>query len=63
MIEKSFGDISMEHAVTQVFYLTQLHIGSTQKTRLPVTTGYADKICKNLDFVPTGKVENKLFFL
>ena len=63
LIEKSFGDISMEHAVTQVFYLTQLHIGSTQKTRLPVTTGYADKICKNLDFVPTGKVENKLFFL
>jgi argonaute-like protein implicated in RNA metabolism and viral defense len=63
VIEKSCGDISMEDAVTQVLYLTQLHVGSTNKLRLPITTGYADKICKNLDYVPTGQVENKLFFL
>lgn len=63
LIEKACGDISIENAVTQVLYLTQLHVGSTQKTRLPITTGYADKICKNLDYVPTGQVENKLFFL
>ncbi len=63
LIEKSCGDISMVDAVTQVLYLTQLHVGSTNKLRLPVTTGYADKICKNLDYVPAGQVENKLFFL
>ena len=46
IIEKNCGDISMKDAVTQVLYLTQLHVGSTQKPRLPITTGYADKICK-----------------
>ena len=63
LIEKSCGNISMVNAVTQILYLTQLHVGSTNKLRLPITTGYADKICKNLDYVPTGQVENKLFFL
>lgn len=63
IIEKSCGDITMTDAVTQVLYLTQLHVGSTNKPRLPITTGYADRICKNLDYVPTGQVENKLFFL
>lgn len=63
LIEKNYGDISMEDAVAQILYLTQLHVGSTQKPRLPVTTDYADKICKNLEYVPTGQVENKLFFL
>ena len=63
IIEKSCGEISMIDAVAQVLYLTQLHVGSTNKMRLPVTTGYADKICKNLDYIPTGQVENKLFFL
>ena len=63
VIEKNCGDVSIEDAITQVFYLTQLHLGSTQKTRLPITTYYADKICKNLDFVPSGQLENKLFFL
>lgn len=63
IIEKSCGDVSMKAAVAQVLYLSQLHVGSTNKMRLPITTGYADKICKNLDYVPTGQVENKLFFL
>ena len=63
LIEKSCGNISMVNAVTQILYLTQLHVGSTNKLRLPITTGYADKICKNLDYVPTGQVEDKLFFL
>lgn len=63
IIEKNCGDVQMRDAIIQVLYLAQLHVGSTQKPRLPVTTGYADKICKNLDYVPTGQVENKLFFL
>lgn len=62
LIEKSCGNISMVNAVTQILYLTQLHVGSMNKMRLPITTGYADKICKNLDYVPTGQVENKLSF-
>ena len=62
-IEKKCGDTSMTDIIRQVLYLTQLHVGSTQKMRLPVTTGYADKICKNREFVPEGRVDNKLFFL
>lgn len=63
LIEKKCGDVSMVHIIKQILYLTQLHVGSTQKMRLPITTGYADKICKNREFVPEGKVDNKLFFL
>jgi len=63
LIEKKYGDVSMIHIIRQILYLTQLHVGSTQKMRLPITTGYADKICKNREFVPEGRVENKLFFL
>lgn len=63
LVEKKCGDVSMAHILTQILYLSQLHVGSTHKMRLPVTTGYADKICKNRDFVPEGKMDDKLFFL
>lgn len=63
LVEKKCGDVKMSDILTQILYLSQLHVGSIQKTRLPITTGYADKICKNRDFVPEGKVDNKLFFL
>ena len=63
LVEKKCGEVKMSDILTQILYLTQLHVGSIQKTRLPITTGYADKICKNRDFVPEGKVDNKLFFL
>ena len=63
LIEKKCGDIKMSDIITQILCLSQLHVGSIQKTRLPITTEYADKICKNKDFVPEGKVNNKLFFL
>ena len=63
LIEKKFGDTSMANILRQVMYLSQLHVGSTNKTRLPITTGYADKICKNRQFIPEGKISNKLFFL
>lgn len=29
----------------------------------PITTGYVDKICKNKDYVPEGKIDDRLFFL
>lgn len=63
LVEKSYGSIKMPEALTQIMYLSQLHVGSTKKMRLPVTTGYADKICKNIDYVPQGRLEGKLFFL
>lgn len=63
LIEKKCGNISMGDILRQILNLTQLHVGPTQKMRLPITTGYADKICKNREFVPEGKVNNKLFFL
>ena len=53
----------MGDVLKQVLYLSQLHVGSTQKMRLPITTGYADKICKNREFVPEGKMNQRLFFL
>lgn len=45
-IEKKCGNVSMVNFVRQILYLTQLHVGSTNKMKLPITTGYADKICK-----------------
>ena len=61
LIEKKCGNISMGDVLKQVLYLSQLHVGSTQKMRLPITTGYADKICKNREFVPEGKMNQRLF--
>ena len=63
LIEKKAGSAKMVDILKQVLYLTQLHVGSTQKMRLPITTGYADKICKHREHVPEGKVNDKLFFL
>lgn len=63
LIEKKSGSLSMAKILTQIMYLSQLHVGSTHKMRLPITTGYADKICKNRDFVPDGKMDDRLFFL
>ena len=63
LIEKKCGNISMAHILTQILYLSQLHVGSTHKIRLPITIGYADKICKNRDFVPEGTMDDRLFFL
>lgn len=63
LVEKKCGNISMAHILTQVLYLSQLHVGSIHKLRLPITTGYADKICKNRDYVPEGKMDDRLFFL
>lgn len=63
LIEKKCGNLSMPNILTQILYLSQLHVGSTHKLRLPITTGYADKICKNKDYVPEGKMDDRLFFL
>lgn len=63
LIEKKCGDVSMATILTQILYLSQLHVGSTHQMRLPITTGYADKICKSRDSVPEGRMDDRLFFL
>ncbi len=63
LIEKKCGNISIQNILRQILYLSQLHVGSTNKMKLPITTGYADKICKNREFVPEGRMDNRLFFL
>lgn len=49
--------------LNQIYALSQIHIGSTKSMGLPITTGYADKICKAIEFIPQGKLSDKLFFL
>ena len=62
-IKKQVGNLSMDIIVRQILTLSCMHFGATKKSRLPVTTFYADKICKNIDYVPEGKFGNRLFFL
>lgn len=62
-IKKQIGNLPMETIVQQILALSCMHFGATKKSRLPVTTFYADKICKNIDYVPEGKFGNRLFFL
>lgn len=57
------GNLSMYDIALQVYVLSQIHIGSTMNGRLPITTLYADKICKKHKFIPSGEVSNKLYFL
>jgi argonaute-like protein implicated in RNA metabolism and viral defense len=58
-----YGNLSTEDIAKQVYVLSQIHVGSTLNGRLPITTLYADKICKKHKFIPSGKVSNNLYFL
>ena len=62
-IKKQVGNLQMKIVVQQILALSCMHFGATKKSRLPVTTYYADKICKNIDYIPEGKFGNNLFFL
>ncbi len=62
-IKKQVGNLSMDIILQQILALSCMHFGATKKPRLPVTTFYADKICKNIDYVPEGQFGNRLFFL
>ena len=57
------GQLSMESIVRQIYVLSEMHIGSMRTSRLPLTTLYADKICKHHDHVPHDTLSNKLFFI
>lgn len=62
-IKKQVGTLPMETYLQQILALSCMHFGATKKSRLPVTTYYADKICKNIDYVSEGNFGNRLFFL
>ena len=57
------GNLSMETIARQVYILSEMHIGSMRTSRLPLTTLYADKICKHHDHVPHNILTNQLYFL
>ena len=57
------GELPMEHIVRQIYVLSEMHVGSMRTSRLPLTTLYADKICKHHDHVPHDTLSNKLFFI
>lgn len=57
------GSLPMESIVRQIYVLSEMHVGSMRTSRLPLTTLYADKICKHHDHVPHDVLSNKLYFL
>lgn len=58
-----YGNLKMEQIVRQVYVLSELHVGSMRTSRLPITTLYADKICKHHNHVVHDTFSNKLYFL
>ena len=57
------GNLSVESITRQIYILSEIHIGSMRTSRLPLTTLYADKICKHHNHVPYDILTNKLYFL
>ena len=58
-----YGDLSMQQIVRQVYVLSEMHVGSMRTSRLPITTLYADKICKHHNYVPHDTLSNQLYFI
>lgn len=63
LLVHKYGDLTMEQISRQVYILSEMHVGSMRTSRLPLTTMYADKICKRHDQVPQNILSNKLYFL
>jgi len=57
------GNLSMKSITRQIYVLSEMHIGSMRTSRLPLTTLYADKICKHHDYIPHNIFTDKLYFL
>lgn len=64
-IRKVFGEQNIDSIVEDVFYLSYMHIGSILKSRLPVTTYYADlsSTFGNRSLLPTNIDSNELHFI
>ncbi|MDE6834541.1 MAG: hypothetical protein K2J39_09915, partial [Ruminococcus sp.] len=50
------GNLPINMIALQIYALSEIHVGSVQSTRLPMTTYYADKICKAGEYIPRGKI-------
>ena len=53
--------MTLETAARQIYYLTKIDAGCPNNVRLPITTFYADKICKALDYMPKDKISLPFF--
>lgn len=63
MLVHKYGNLSIQQIARQVYVLSEMHIGSMRTSRLPITTLYADKICKHHNHVPHDALSNKLYFI
>ncbi|MGN0583449.1 MAG: Piwi domain-containing protein [Oscillospiraceae bacterium] len=63
MLVHRYGNLSIQQIARQVYVLSEMHIGSMRTSRLPITTLYADKICKHHNHVPHDALSDKLYFI
>lgn len=64
-IRHVYGNKSMKDILQDIYYLSYMHVGSTQKTRLPVTIHYADlgSLYSNKGLIPENIDDSSLHFL
>lgn len=64
-IKKVYGKQPMEYIIEDIYKLSFMHIGSIMKSRLPITTHYADlsSIYSHRDFMPKNIDTNILHFI
>ena len=64
-IKKIYGNQPMESIIEDIYKLSFMHIGSIMKSRLPITTHYADlsSIYSHRDFMPKNIDTNILHFI
>lgn len=63
LVVHRYGKLSIKQIATQIYLLSELHIGSMRTSRLPLTVLYADKICKHHNHIPHNVLINKLYFI
>jgi hypothetical protein len=56
VVRRRLGDTSPGFLASQVYWLSEMHVGSTQTIRLPITTYYPDKAAEDAleGLLPTG---------
>ena len=64
-VKRVFGKLDIEKVVEDVYKLTFMHLGATNKIRLPITTYYADlsSTYGNRDLIPSNIDTNCLYFI
>lgn len=64
-IKRVYGNQNMKDIVEDVYKLSFMHVGSIIKSRLPITTHYADlsSTCGNRELIPNNMDSNALHFI